>query len=95
MNDRKAIAIRQTLAVGLALLAALFAFGLCHCHALTPAEQATVASDGVKLSMCATQAHICKVERHILDDAGPGEYGPCWDEYVACKVAHGFDGGAK
>lgn len=74
--------------VGCVLIIARIAVG---CHALTPAEQAVVASDGVKLSMCATQAHLCKSFEG--PDAAPWDR--CWDEYVACKVAHGFDGGAR
>ena len=83
--NRKLIAF---FVVGCAIIIARIAIG---CHALTPAEQATVAADGVKLSMCATQAHLYKL--HDGEDAGP--WNRCWDEYVACKVAHGFDGGAK
>jgi hypothetical protein len=91
--NRKTIAIRQTIATGLALLGLLFVIGKCTagCKALTPAEQATVAADGVKLSMCATQAHLCKLDAE-RDDAGTSA---CWDQYVNCKVVHGFDGGAK
>ena len=91
MNDRRAIAIRQTLAAGVALLGVLFVLGHCSaCNALTPAEQAKVAADGVKLSMCASEAHLCKVaNKHT--DAGVSE---CWDGYEACMVAHGYrDGG--
>ena len=64
---------------------------LAGCAALTPAEQAQVASDGVKLSMCATEAHLCKLDMERLD-AG---FSHCWDEYVMCKTAHGFEGGAR
>jgi hypothetical protein len=75
-------------AVGCVLIVARILAG---CGALTPAEQATVTSDGVKLSMCATQAHMCKLAAG--DDAGPWD--ACWKEYVDCKANHGFDGGAK
>lgn len=92
MNDRKSIAIRQTLATGLVLLAGLFIIGKCTgCKALTPAEQAVVARDGVNISMCATAAHMCK----SFDGPDAAPWDRCWDEYVACKVAHGFDGGAR
>lgn len=95
MNDRRHNAIRQTLAAGLVLLAGLFIIGKCTgCKALTPAEQATVAADGVKLSMCATEAHLCKLDAE-RDDAGDAGSSSCWDAYVDCKVRHGFDGGAK
>lgn len=83
--SRKLIAI---FVLGCALVIARIATG---CHELTPAEQATVASDGMKLSMCATAAHLCKLAAG--DDAGPWQ--ACWDEYVECKRVHGFDGGAK
>lgn len=92
MNDRRSIAIRQTLSAGAVLLVGLFIIGKCTgCHALTPAEQEKVAKDGVNISMCATAAHLCKL--HEGPDAGPWD--KCWDEYVACKTAHGFDGGAR
>lgn len=83
--NRKLIAF---FAVGCVLIIARILAG---CHALTPAEQAVVASDGVKLGMCATAAHLCK----SFDGPDAAPWQRCWDEYVACKVAHGFDGGAK
>ncbi len=91
MNDRRDIAIRQFVASGLVLFALLFVVGHCSgCNRLTPAEQAQVASDGVKLSMCGAKAHMCKLA------TGDGGFGPCWDEFDACLVAHGFaDAGAE
>ncbi len=91
MNDRKAIALRQTIATALAVFALAFIVGHCvGCRTLTPAEQAQVTSDGVKLSMCGAKAHLCKL---ATGDAG---FGPCWDEFDACLVTHGFaDAGAE
>ncbi len=97
-TSRKTLALRQFVGVALALFAVLFTLGLCHCNALTPAEQAKVASDGVKLSACAAAAHLCKVANKIAADIDAGDAGvsECWDQYEACMTANGFrDGGAK
>ena len=61
------------------------------CAALTPAEQGTVARDGVNISMCASAAHLCK----LYGGYDTGTWDKCWDEYVACKTVHGFEGGAR
>ncbi len=83
--NRRDIALRQAYgvlaAIGLAMVVVRCAAG---CHALTPAEQEKVASDGMKLSTCAANAHLCKLAQ---GDAG---FGPCWDEFDACLIAHGF-----
>jgi hypothetical protein len=69
------------LIVGAVLIAARCLAG---CGALTPAEQAGVAGDGIMLSACAGMAHGCK------HDQADGNFAPCWDEYDRCMVAHGF-----
>ena len=90
--NRRDQAIRSFIRTALALLGALFVLGRCvACAALTPAEQATVARDSVTISMCAESAHLCKL--YGGDDSGTWDR--CWDEYVKCKTAHGFDGGAR
>jgi hypothetical protein len=59
------------------------------CGALTPAEQVQVAKNQVDLGVCAAEAHFCK--RASAPDAS---LAPCWAEFDACMVAHGFqDGG--
>ncbi len=84
--NRRDNALRQAYgvlaAIGLAMVVVHCAAG---CNALTPAEQARVASDGLQLSMCATQAHLCKMAADL--DSG---FTGCWDEFDACLVSHGF-----
>lgn len=64
---------------------------LAGCRTLSPSDQARVAADGIKLTVCASMAHGCKMA--LRDDAGTSA---CWDEYEECMVAHGFrDAGAE
>lgn len=58
----------------------------CGCAALSPAEEAAVASDAVAMSACAARAHVCKLGHA---DAG---LGPCWTEFDACMAPY-TDGG--
>lgn len=77
--------------VGLMLIIARIAVG---CHALTPAEQAQVAKDDVKLGACFATSHLCKVAAKALNpDAG--SFPECWAEFDACMVAHGYMDGGK
>ncbi len=84
--SRRDIALRQAFRFGVIVILSLLAYGLCRCTPLTPAEQAQVAADGVKLSTCAASAHLCK-QANALSDAGVSE---CWDSYEACMVSHGY-----
>lgn len=68
----------------LAIALALGPVAVLACGALTPAEQAHVAADGVKLSVCFATAHLCKLA------AGDSSMAPCWAEFDACMVAHGY-----
>jgi hypothetical protein len=88
--------LRKLIASCLALFAFLFVIGAIHgCGtSLSDADKAHVAGDGVQISMCAAEAHLCKkFEQTGSPDAGLSK---CWDDYDACLSAHGFrDGGAK
>ena len=67
---------------------------LTACGALSDTDKAHVAGDGIQISMCAAEAHLCKrFEQNGAPDAGLSK---CWDDYDACLSSHGFrDGGAK
>jgi hypothetical protein len=87
-TDRRDIALRQTLAASLFLfgVALMVAHCLQGCTKLSPEAKAQIAKDQIELSVCAYDAHACK-----LDDAGPAR---CWAVFDACMVRHGFyDGG--
>ncbi len=85
---RRTNAIRQTIAVGLAVLAALFIVGRgLGCAQLTPADKAQIAKDQIELSVCATEAHIAK-----LSDAGAAK---AWAIFDDCMVRKGFYDGGK
>ena len=61
---------------------------------LSDADKAHVAGDGIQISMCAAEAHLCK---RFEQKGGPdASLSKCWDDYDACLASHGFrDGGAK
>ena len=77
MTDRRSIAIRQTLAAGVALLGVLFVLGKCTaCNPLTPADRLAIAHDAVRISVCQQKGRDCKADR----DSGVG----CFEVYDAC-----------
>jgi hypothetical protein len=58
-------------------------FGLeVSCATLSPADKVQIAKDQIELSVCAVEAHDCK-----LDDAGSVK---CWAVFDACMVRKGF-----
>ena len=83
MNDRRAIAIRQTLAAGLVLLAGLFVIGRCTaCMPLTPEDKRAIAHDAVRIEVCQQKGRDCKPDT----DGGAD----CFGVYDACIVDAGL-----
>jgi hypothetical protein len=84
MNDRRSIAIRQTLATGLVLLAGLFVIGKCTgCkEPMTPQEKAVVANETYKAE------HLACVEK----SATLAESTKCREEV---RRTWGVDGGTR
>jgi hypothetical protein len=80
------------LVIGVALIAVRFLAGCS--PPLSDADKAHVASDGIQISMCAAEAHLCK--RFEQTSAPDASLSRCWDDYDTCLSSHGFrDGGAK
>lgn len=78
--NRILVAIIFPIALGYA-----WAFAFTGCGALTPADDAHVASDSIQMGTCAASAHLCKMA--LEADASTAA---CWAEFDACMTAHGF-----
>lgn len=83
---RKTNAIRQFVATGIAVFAFLFIVAKCTgCNTpLTPAEQQSVAFDGVRIGVCQEVGRQCK----RVDG------GDCFDKYDACILDSGLREGS-
>jgi hypothetical protein len=74
--------IRNFVAIALAVFAVLYALAYLHgCAALTPADKAAIAADGVHIAVCQDHGRECK----RLDG------GDCWSVYDTCMK----DGGLR